>query len=61
MAVTLSFATTMIGFGGLLFAHHRGLASLGWVMVIGSLTGMLSCLLVLPAVLKIFRYGENKE
>lgn len=61
MAVALSFATTMIGFGGLLFAHHRGLASLGWVMVLGSLTGMLSCLLVLPAVLKVFRYGENSD
>ncbi len=51
-AVTLSFMTTMIGFGGLLLAHHRGLASLGAVMVIGSLFGALSCLLVLPAVLK---------
>ncbi|ABA89322.1 efflux pump, RND superfamily, putative [Syntrophotalea carbinolica DSM 2380] len=61
MAVTLSFATTMIGFGGLLFAHHRGLASLGWVMVLGSLTGMLSCLLVLPAVLKVIRYGANHD
>jgi hypothetical protein len=29
--------------------------------VLGSLTGMLSCLLVLPAVLKVFRYGEDKE
>ena len=28
-AVALSFLTTMIGFGGLLLAHHRGLASLG--------------------------------
>jgi len=54
-AVTLSFATTMIGFGGLLFAHHRGLASLGWVMVLGSLTGMLACLLVLPPALKLMR------
>lgn len=53
VAVTLSFATSAIGFGGLLLAHHRGLASLGAVMVIGSLTGMLSCLLVLPAVLKL--------
>ena len=52
-AVTLSFATTMIGFGGLLFAHHRGLASLGGVMVIGSLMGMLACLLVLPPALKL--------
>lgn len=61
MAVALSFTTTMIGFGGLLFAHHRGLASLGWVMVLGSLTCMLSCLLVLPAVLKLFRYGKTSD
>jgi len=47
-AVALSFTTTMIGFGGLLFAQHRGLASLGGVMVLGSLMGMLACLLVLP-------------
>jgi predicted RND superfamily exporter protein len=45
----------------LLFAHHRGLASLGWVMVLGSLTGMLSCLLVLPAALKLFRYGQSLD
>jgi hopanoid biosynthesis associated RND transporter like protein HpnN len=54
-AVALSFATTMIGFGGLLFAHHRGLASLGWVMVLGSVMGMLACLLVLPPALKLMR------
>jgi hypothetical protein len=59
MAVALSFTTTMIGFGGLLFAHHRGLASLGAVMVLGSLTGMLSCLLVLPAVMKLGK-SSNK-
>jgi hypothetical protein len=53
-AVSLSFATTMIGFGGLLLAHHQGLASLGKVMVLGSATGLLACLLVLPAALKIF-------
>ncbi len=58
MAVALSFTTTMIGFGGLLFAHHRGLASLGAVMVLGSLAGMLSCLLVMPAVMKL---RGNKE
>jgi hopanoid biosynthesis associated RND transporter like protein HpnN len=52
-AVALSFTTTMIGFGGLLFAHHRGLASLGVLMVVGSLTTMLACLLVLPSVLKV--------
>ncbi len=52
-AVTLSFTTTMIGFSGLLLAHHQGLASLGAVMVLGSLTCMVATLLVLPMVLKL--------
>ncbi len=52
-AVALSFATTMIGFGGLLFAHHRGMASLGAIMVLGSLMGMLACLFALPPILKL--------
>ena len=56
-AVTLSFATTMIGFGGLLFAHHQGLASLGTVMVLGSFTSVLACLLVLPAALKLANHS----
>jgi hopanoid biosynthesis associated RND transporter like protein HpnN len=59
MAVALSYTTTAIGFGGLLLAHHRGLASLGAVMVIGSLTCMLSCLLVLPAVLKLGKSSDK--
>ncbi len=58
-AVALSFATTMIGFGGLLFAHHQGMAGLGIVMVTGSFTGMLASLLVLPPALKLA--GNFKE
>ncbi len=58
-AVTLSFATTMIGFGGLLFARHQGLASLGTVMVLGSFTSVLACLLVLPAALKLANHSTN--
>ena len=58
-AVVLSFATTMIGFGGLLFAHHRGMAGLGTVMVIGSFTGMLASILVLPPVLKLLKNLKN--
>jgi hopanoid biosynthesis associated RND transporter like protein HpnN len=60
-AVALSFATTMIGFGGLLLAHHRGLASLGAVMVLGSATTMVACLLVLPAVLKLIGRPGNEQ
>ena len=60
-AVSLSFLTTMIGFGGLLFAHHRGLASLGGVMVLGSATSLLGCDLVLPGVLKLTRFKKKKD
>lgn len=53
-AVATSFLTTITGFGGLLFADHQGLASLGAVMVLGSVTGMAACLFVLPCALKLF-------
>lgn len=53
IAVGLSFCTTMIGFGGLLIAHHRGLASLGSIMVAGSATCLFGCLIVLPAVFRL--------
>lgn len=63
-AVTLSFTTTMIGFGGLLFAQHRGMASLGAIMVLGSLMGMLACLFALPPILKLMgrftKGGKNQ-
>ncbi|MCG6879403.1 MAG: MMPL family transporter [Deltaproteobacteria bacterium] len=60
-AVALSFTTTMIGFGGLLFAHHRGMASLGAIMVLGSLMGMLACLFVLPPILKLMGRFTGKH
>lgn len=53
VAVGLSFCTTMIGFGGLLLAHHRGLASLGGIMVTGSATCLVGCMVVLPAVFRL--------
>ncbi|OEU66616.1 MAG: RND transporter [Desulfovibrio sp. S3730MH75] len=62
VAVGLSFCTTMIGFGGLLLAHHRGLASLGGIMVVGSATCMVGCMVVLPAVFRVienFKKGRN--
>ncbi len=52
-AVASSFVTTTTGFGGLLFAHHQGLAGLGAIMVVGSITGLFACIILLPAVLSI--------
>lgn len=50
-AVMLAALTTIIGFGCLLLAHHRGLRSLGAVMAMGSLFCLLASLTVLPALL----------
>ncbi len=50
-AVILTSMTTMIGFGCLLIAEHRGLRSLGLVMALGSAACLAACLVVLPAFL----------
>jgi hypothetical protein len=60
-AVASSFITTITGFGGLMFASHRGLASLGSVMVLGSITGLLACLLVLPCALQLFGHFKPEN
>ncbi len=56
-AVFVTAMTTMIGFGSLLTASHRGLASLGLLMLIGSAAGLLASLVVLPAMLA-WRHGR---
>ncbi|MSQ89845.1 MAG: hypothetical protein EXS01_00410 [Phycisphaerales bacterium] len=53
-AVVLSAVTTGVGFGTLLFAAHRGLQSLGWVMLIGSTACLVSSVVLLPAALRTF-------
>jgi predicted RND superfamily exporter protein len=54
VAVGLASATTAIGFGTLCFAHHQGLQSLGWLMVIGSVCCFAAAALTLPAVLQAY-------
>lgn len=60
-AVTLTACTTGIGFGALLFARHKGLASLGWVMAIGSFACLLTAVVVLPILLDIAPAGLKKR
>ncbi len=63
-AVILSAVTTAVGFGTLLFASHRGLQSLGWIMFFGSFSCLICAVTLLPAALRIFprligSAGEN--
>ena len=53
MAIVLDALTNLAGFGALITAHHQGIASLGFVMTVGTLTNLASALLVLPALLQV--------
>lgn len=63
-AIVLTSLTTMIGFGSLLLASHRGLASVGLVMVIGVGSCLFVSLVMLPAGLTLvsrWSSGEKAE
>jgi len=51
--VTLSCLTTMIGFGSLMIAHHRGAFSIGLLVTLGVGSVLMVSLTVLPALLTI--------
>jgi uncharacterized protein len=52
-AVMVAGLTTVMGFGSLMLAKHQGIASLGYVMAVGTTTCMLASLTVLPALLRL--------
>jgi hopanoid biosynthesis associated RND transporter like protein HpnN len=57
-AVTLTMLTTMIGFGCMVIAEHRGIRSLGLVMLAGLGVTLLACYTALPALLQFRRPGH---
>ncbi|MEW6278081.1 MAG: MMPL family transporter, partial [Candidatus Eremiobacterota bacterium] len=54
-AIVLDALTNVAGFGALIFASHQGIKSLGFVMTVGTLTNLITGVLVLPAVLQILK------
>jgi len=50
LGVALNGLTTIAGFGSLLVAHHRGVWSLGLVLLIGSVMTLIASLVVLPTL-----------
>jgi uncharacterized protein len=52
-AVVISGVTTVVGFGSLAFAQHQGIASLGQIMAIGTMTCMIAALTSLPSLLRL--------
>jgi hopanoid biosynthesis associated RND transporter like protein HpnN len=53
MGVLLNGLTTMVGFGSLMIASHQGIFSLGLLLTIGSLCGLVAALVVLPVGLRL--------
>jgi predicted RND superfamily exporter protein len=51
--VALSSLTTMIGFGSLMIAHHRGAFSIGLLVTIGVGSILVVSLTLLPALLTV--------
>tara|TARA_R110002072_G_scaffold299632_1_gene475523 strand:- start:113204 stop:116155 length:2952 start_codon:yes stop_codon:yes gene_type:complete len=54
-AIVLTSLTSMIGFGSMMIAAHRGLYSVGLVLVIGVGSCLFVSLVTLPAILTVFR------
>ena len=57
-AIILTSLTSMIGFGGMMFAAHRGLYSVGLVLVIGIGSCLFVSLVALPAILSHISRGQ---
>lgn len=53
--LTLTTLTTMTGFGSLIFASHKGLASLGMLMAMGSFTCWFACVIFMPVLIQSFK------
>ncbi|MDR0522673.1 MAG: MMPL family transporter [Planctomycetaceae bacterium] len=59
-AILITSLTTIIGFGSMMIASHRGLQSLGRVLVIGVTCCLITSILVLPVILTLWT-GRDKD
>jgi predicted exporter len=58
-AVALCSATTIIGYGSLLFAQNRALFSFGVIAVLGELACLVTATVIMPAVLVLMRKSSS--
>jgi hopanoid biosynthesis associated RND transporter like protein HpnN len=60
-AILVNSTTTMVGFGSMMIAAHRGLYSLGLVLTIGVGTSLLVSIIMVPAILTLITRGRAVE
>ena len=54
MAVLVNGLTTVVGFGSLMLADHRGIFGLGLLLTLGSVAALTAALVVLPVLLRMW-------
>ncbi|MFA9478346.1 MMPL family transporter [Phycisphaerales bacterium AB-hyl4] len=59
--ITLTSFTTMIGFGSLMLAQHRGIAGIGFVLSVGIGMTLLACWTIVPAWLELRTRAEQSK
>jgi predicted RND superfamily exporter protein len=59
--IMVSALTTILGFGTLMIAQHRGLASLGLALTLGVTACMATALVSLPAMLGLLTETRRKR
>jgi hopanoid biosynthesis associated RND transporter like protein HpnN len=55
MAVLVAGLTTIVGFGSLMLADHRGIFGLGLLLTLGTVASLVASLIVLPVLLQMIR------
>ena len=60
-AVAMTSLTTMVGFGSLVIAQYRVLSSMGWIIIVGIGSCLLTSLFLLPPLLVIFLKPGRRE
>jgi predicted RND superfamily exporter protein len=59
--ITVSALTTTVGFGGLLFSIHPGMASIGELAILGILLTLAAALFLLPAILELLERQQTAQ
>jgi hopanoid biosynthesis associated RND transporter like protein HpnN len=61
MAVLVNGLTTIVGFGSLMVADHRGIFGLGLLLTLGTATSLVAALVVLPVLLRPRARSASRE
>ncbi len=59
MGVLVSGLTTVVGFGSLMLASHRGIFGLGLLLTLGSAASLVAALVVLPVLLRLVARDQS--